>query len=66
MNPTAADGEVEGAMQTPDGTWRVEVIRRGRTRWYRIVHGDEVLDWLSIAAVERILDDNGVDRRLLA
>jgi bifunctional non-homologous end joining protein LigD len=59
------DGEVEGAMQTPDGQWRVEVVRRGRTRWYRIVHGDEVIDWLSIGAVERILDEAGVDRRLL-
>jgi hypothetical protein len=58
-------GEVEGAMQTPDGAWRVEVVRRGRTRWYRIVHGENVLDWLSIAAVERILDEAGVDRRLL-
>lgn len=54
-------GEVEGAMQTPDGRWRVEVIRRGRTRWYRVVHGDEVLDWLSIAGVERILREHGVD-----
>lgn len=54
-------GEVEGAMQTPDGSWRVEVIRRGRTRWYRVVHGDEVLDWLSIAGVERILREHGVD-----
>ncbi|MEU7907045.1 hypothetical protein [Actinoplanes sp. NPDC049118] len=58
--------DVEGAMQTPDGAWRVEIVRRGRTRWYRIVHGDDVLDWLSIAAVERILDEAGVDRRLLA
>ena len=55
-------GEVEGAMQTPDGAWRVEVVRRGRTRWYRLVHGDDVIDWLSISAVERILDEAGVDR----
>jgi hypothetical protein len=52
-------------MQTPDGRWRVEVVRRGRTRWYRIVHGEDVLDWLSIAAVERSLDEAGVDRHLL-
>lgn len=58
-------GEVEGAMQTPDGAWRVEVVRRGRTRWYRVVHGDEVHDWLSISSVERILDDAGVDRESL-
>ena len=65
MSPPASSGEVEGAMQTPDGAWRVEVVRRGRTRWYRIVHGEDVIDWLSIAAVERILDEAGVDRRLL-
>jgi hypothetical protein len=53
-------GEIEGAMQTPDGAWRVEVVRRGRTRWYRVVHGDEVQDWLPIAAVERILAEGGV------
>ncbi|MEV4639241.1 hypothetical protein AB0J80_17990 [Actinoplanes sp. NPDC049548] len=58
-------GDVEGAMQTPDGEWRVEVVRRRTTRWYRIVHGEDVLDWLSIAAVERILDEAGVDRHLL-
>jgi len=58
-------GDVEGAMQTPDGAWRVEVVRRGRTRWYRIVHGEDVLDWLSIAAVERILEEAGVERHLL-
>jgi bifunctional non-homologous end joining protein LigD len=60
------DGTVEGAMQTPDGAWRVEVVRRGRSRWYRVVHGEEIRDWLSIAAVERILDEAGVDRHLLA
>lgn len=47
-------------MQTPDGAWRVEVVRRGRTRWYRVVHDDEVHDWLPIAAVERILAEGGV------
>jgi hypothetical protein len=56
---------VEGAMQTPDGAWRVEIVRRRQARWYRIVHGDDVVDWLSITAVERILDEAGVDRRLL-
>jgi hypothetical protein len=49
-------------MQTPDGSWRVEAIRRGRNRWYRIVHGEDVFDWLSIAAVERILAEGGVNR----
>lgn len=48
-------------MRSPDGAWRVEVVRRGRTRWYRVVHGDNEVDWLSIAAVERILGEAGVD-----
>jgi bifunctional non-homologous end joining protein LigD len=66
MTGGRGDGTVEGVMQTPDGAWRVEVVRRGRSRWYRVVHGDQVLDWLSIAAVERILDEAGVERHLLA
>ncbi|MET8147828.1 hypothetical protein ACIBSW_24735 [Actinoplanes sp. NPDC049668] len=53
--------EVEFAMQTPDGAWRIEIIKRGRTRWYRIVHDDNILDWLSIAAVQRLLREAGVD-----
>jgi bifunctional non-homologous end joining protein LigD len=65
VSTSASGDEVEGAMQTPDGAWRVEVVRHGRTRWYRIVHGEDVIDWLSIAAVERILEEAGVDRRLL-
>jgi bifunctional non-homologous end joining protein LigD len=60
-----ADEAVEAAMQTPDGQWRVEIVRRGDSRWYRIVHADDLIDWLSIAAVERILDQAGVDRSTL-
>jgi hypothetical protein len=48
-------------MQTPDGGWRVEVVKRGRTRWYRVLHDGSELDWLSIAAVERILTEAGID-----
>jgi len=48
-------------MQTPDGAWRVEIVKRGQTQWYRIIHDDSVLDWLSIAAVQRILAEAGVD-----
>ncbi len=48
-------------MQTPDGAWRVEVIERGRTRWYRLTHEHNELDWLSIAAVQRILSEADVD-----
>ena len=52
---------VRYAMQTPDGAWRVEIVKRGQTQWYRIIHDDSVLDWLSIAAVQRILAEAGVD-----
>jgi hypothetical protein len=50
-------------MQTPDGAWRVEVVRRGRSRWYRVANEarDVEIAWLTIAAVERVLDDLGVN-----
>ena len=48
-------------MQTPDGDWRVEIVKRGQSQWYRIVHLDSVVDWLSIAAVQRLLGEAGVD-----
>ena len=47
-------------MQTPDGAWPVEVIKPGRSRWYRVIHGDNELDWLSIPAVQRILTEADV------
>jgi hypothetical protein len=56
---------VEGALQTPDGACRVEIVKRGQARWYRVVHGDNVVDWLSIAAVERVLAEAGVDMAVL-
>lgn len=56
---------VEGSLRTPDGQWRVEIVKRGRTRWYRIVHGEDVIDWLSIGAVERILAEAGVEMSAL-
>jgi bifunctional non-homologous end joining protein LigD len=52
---------IETALQTPDGAWRVEIVKRGQTHWYRLVHGGNVIDWLSIGAVERILTEAGVD-----
>jgi bifunctional non-homologous end joining protein LigD len=61
----AVEPKVEFAMQTPDGAWRVEAVKRGSARWYRIVHGEEVQDRLSIASVERILDEADVDRSTL-
>ncbi|MEU4693865.1 non-homologous end-joining DNA ligase [Actinoplanes sp. NPDC023714] len=52
---------VEGALQTADGRWRVEVIRRDEQRWYRLRHDDSTLDGLDLAAVERLLSEAGVD-----
>ena len=57
----AVEPVLESAMQTPDGAWRVEVVRRGRTRWYRVVHSRDLIDWLSIAAVHRVLIGAGID-----
>jgi bifunctional non-homologous end joining protein LigD len=50
-------------MQTPDGEWRVEVYRQPRTRtdWYRLIHGDNVVENLSIAGVPRLLAEAGVE-----
>lgn len=48
-------------MQTPDGSWRVEAVRERGQHWYRLRRGEQVWDRLSIAAVERILREAGVD-----
>lgn len=56
-----------GAMQTPDGAWRVEALRLGSGFWYRVVRRvpdaaePVVYEHLTIAGVERVLDGAGVD-----
>jgi bifunctional non-homologous end joining protein LigD len=52
---------VEGGMRTPDGEWHVDVLRRDGRIWYRVRHGDTVLDGLTIVDVEAILAASGVD-----
>jgi bifunctional non-homologous end joining protein LigD len=59
--PYPPQGDVIGALETPDGRWRVEAIRRGRDQFYRLIHGDNVVDGLVIATVERLLGEAGVD-----
>lgn len=59
--PHPPQGQVIGAYQTPDGRWRVEAIRRSRNQFYRLIHGDNVVDGLAIATVERLLAEAGVD-----
>jgi bifunctional non-homologous end joining protein LigD len=63
--PRPAAERILGAMTTPDGRWRVEIVARGTSRWYRVSHADNVLDWLPLASVERILAEAGVDMRTL-
>lgn len=50
--------QVEAAMVTPDGYWRVEVVRDRGQRWYRVRHANTVIaEKASIATVQRILGD---------
>lgn len=53
---------IEGAMQTPDGAWRIDAVRAGGNLFYRVIHGESVVSHLSISSVELILDTAGVDR----
>jgi bifunctional non-homologous end joining protein LigD len=59
--PPPSQGTVEGAYQTADRRWRVEAVRRGRDHFYRLVHGDNVIDGLAIATVQRLLAEAGID-----
>lgn len=52
---------VVGAMGTADGTVRVEVVRHRRTDWYRLTANGQVQDHLSIASVQRLLREAGVE-----
>lgn len=51
---------IEGALRTPDGYWRVEVVRyAGRQRWYRIIHGTTVVaERAGIGTVQDILGED--------
>ena len=56
-----AQGTLIGAMQTVDARWRVEAVRRGGQHFYRLIHGDNVIDGLVIATLQRLLAEAGVD-----
>ncbi|MER7009613.1 hypothetical protein ABT297_42135 [Dactylosporangium sp. NPDC000555] len=59
--------KVIGAMQTPGGEWRVEVVRhQSGSKWYRLIHGDNVVDFLTIGRVAELLAQAGVDMSELA
>ncbi|MER7274381.1 hypothetical protein ABT369_08000 [Dactylosporangium sp. NPDC000244] len=54
--------KVIGAMQTPGGAWRVEVVRHpSGSRWYRLIHGENIVDFLTIGRVAELLAQAGVD-----
>ena len=38
-----------GALQTPDGGWRVEIVRRADREFFRLIHGDNVAALMSFA-----------------
>lgn len=59
--PYPPQGEVIGALDAPDGRWRVEAIRRGEQQFYRLIHAVNVIGGLVIATVERLLAGAGVD-----
>lgn len=50
---------IEGVLETPDGYWRIEVVKFGRSdHWYRISHGATLVqERASLAGVQRILGD---------
>ncbi|MEV4350895.1 non-homologous end-joining DNA ligase [Actinoplanes sp. NPDC049596] len=58
---TPAPEEVTGTVMTADAAWRVEAVRRDGRQWYRIVHGDNVVDGLSLDDVQRVLEKAGID-----
>jgi len=53
--------EVVGAMSTRDGAWRIEVLRRARREWCRLVHGADVVDDLDMAQALQLLTAAGVE-----
>jgi bifunctional non-homologous end joining protein LigD len=57
--------EVKGAMVSPDGLWRVEVVSRGGVESFRVMQGDSVLEGLDLQGVEGLLAQRGIDLRSL-
>ncbi|MGK5682395.1 hypothetical protein [Actinoplanes sp. URMC 104] len=54
--------KILGAMQNPDGSWRVEVVQRGAKVGYRLLRDGELEhEYMAIGTVEHILRHAGVD-----
>jgi hypothetical protein len=56
-----ACGEVTGALQAPDGAWRVEIVHSAGNNFARLIHGDDVIDALSITSVKQPLGQAGIN-----
>jgi bifunctional non-homologous end joining protein LigD len=63
--PAPPQGHVEGAYRTPDGRWRIEAVRRGHDQFFRVVHGENVVDGLNIEMVEELLEQAKVSMAAL-
>ena len=49
---------VEGTLVSADGYWRVDVVRHGRNRFYRVTYANTVLlEYGTIGIVEHMLGD---------
>nr|BFE59527.1 hypothetical protein GCM10020063_040530 [Dactylosporangium thailandense] len=53
-------------MSTPDGTWRIEVIRQAHREWCRLLHGTDVVDDLDMDRPRHLLTVAGVNVATLA
>lgn len=53
--------EILGAMQTPDGQWRVETVRQRDQEWLQVVHEGVAIQFLSLESARAILKKAGVD-----
>ncbi|MFB9451849.1 non-homologous end-joining DNA ligase [Dactylosporangium vinaceum] len=53
--------EVTGSLQTADGAWRVDIVRHHGIGWYRLIHGNSVVDRLQLPDLQQLLHAAGVD-----
>jgi hypothetical protein len=57
---------IVGRMRTPDGLWTVEVVHNYRADWYRLIHGERVMeDRLVIGSLQHFMEQYGIDAAAL-
>lgn len=53
---------IVGRMRTPDGHWTIEAVHDHRSDWYRLVHGERVMeDRLVIGSLTYFMEQYGID-----